>query len=391
MIESDRVDKGSPFVGTLVASIGKVDPNQDLDGAEFHEFPAFVAAVVGGTGHILVTSLDQIDISPFVFFASKWTLSHINIYLVPFVLGGPKGSLAKFAKVLEFQGQAFSTAVEIFEVDSDGTRRVEAASGLQVFIQDQTASEKFMRFQGANEMVELFNSKGCQLLFVADKLIATYLGLEVARSTLSEGFLKLEIGVGRTDRMAKSMLLGSQDAEALLDSTIKVVEKFRLGHSEFHPLARLSLPRWMRMTLVQSPGVIGALEVIPIELEREADWPSQGIWSSEVRNLQVSQDDLMYENFQASFLDDDISFALAVNPDGVEKVVGICSGIVLGAVAKLYEVTQSCLRLGRNVSGSIMVSQDKSRIIAIERLLQLAAFELATATLTSEWKISNPS
>ena len=99
----------------------------------------------------------------------------------------------------------------------------------------------------------------------------------------------------------------------------------------------------------------------------------------------------MFENYKSSFIDDDISFALAIYSDGTERVLGIFSGIVLGAVAKLYEVTQSCIGHGRNISGSIMVSQDKSRIIAIERLVQLAAFEIATAALTSEWKISNPS
>ncbi len=391
MFESDRVDKGSPLLGTLVASIGKVDPDQDLDGAAFHELPTFVAAVVGEAGHILVTSLGQIDISPFVFFASKWTLSRINIYLVPFVLGGKRESLSRFAEVLKFQSRAFRVALEIFEVDSDRTKMVEPASDLEVFVQDRKAGSGFMQLQGADDMVELFSSKGCQVLFVSDTLIATYLGLEVGRCGLSEGSLKLEIGVGRTDRMAKSMLLGSQEPTELLDATIKVVEKFRLGHSEFHPLARLSLPRWMRMTLVQKPEIVGAIEVIPIELDRGADWPSQGIWSSGGRVRGASEDDLMFESYNSSFIDDDISFALAIYSDGTERVLGIFSGIVLGAVAKLYEVTQSCIGHGRNISGSIMVSQDKSRIIAIERLVQLAAFEIATAALTSEWKISNPS
>lgn len=162
MFESDRVDKGSPLLGTLVASIGKVDPNQDLDGATFHELPTFVAAVVGETGHILVTSLSQIDISPFVFFASKWTLGRINIYLVPFVLGSKRESLSKFAGVLKFQGRAFRVALEIFEVDSNRVEMVEPASDLEVLVQDREAGSGFMQLQGADDIVELFKSRGCQ-------------------------------------------------------------------------------------------------------------------------------------------------------------------------------------------------------------------------------------
>lgn len=388
-------DKGSLAARALVSSITKLNPEADISSAEFYEFPSFVVCQLSGCSHILVTSFASVDVSPFISFALKQGSDAAVIYVAPNVLDRKYArSITQILNVLKIQSDGFLIQTKFVHLGrEDNFNLAEHPKGeLLTVVQDEVAASNFMDLPDAQKSIELLRSHDCQIAFIGNVALATFLGLEVARLSCAGSDVMLEIGVGRNDRLAKSMIAGSEDVSDTLSNTISVVKKYRLGNSAFHPLARLSLSRWMRLSVIRDPQLLNVSRLIPIELVRAADWPSEGIWSlNRVNVTESTQDDLLFREFEPSFTDDEMSFALAVHHDDSESVVGFYSEVHLGAVAKLYEVTQSCIDLGRKVMGSILVDQDKSRLISLERLVGNASFSLKTVTLDPNWKSLNPS
>ncbi len=358
---------------------------------EISEFPSFVGCLIGSTAHILVGSLSTADIGPYLAFASRGSAAALNLYIPPSAIGGVAApSFSAVVAALGLQGEGFEIPVEVMTVDREGLNRVVGGTTLQPVIQDESASREFLTHPGAAEAVEIALGNGCEAFFVGDRMYATHLGLEVARSVWVDDHVVLEVGVGRNDRMARSWLTDPRTQAEQLRDVIQTVNRYRLGSSQFHPLARLATARWMRLAIQDDPALISVQGLTPLELVRAGNWPTRGLWSLKTGPEFHDEDLMMYRGFDPSFEEDDFSFAIASDSAGARHVVGISAGVDLGAVAKLYEVARSLADQGRKMDGSILVVQERNRIVPIERLVNLAGFSLRSATLLPTWKIIDP-
>ncbi len=381
-------EKGSLLSGALRSCISKFDSDIQGSTLEISEFPTFVGSVAKGIAHVFVSTLPTADIGAHLAFALKSQAESLVLYLPHVALPGTTSSAAtEVFRVLSLQRQGFGIPVEVFSPADNQLSQVTPGSNLQLVVQEESARSEFLNQDGAEELVELVLGCGCEALFIKERMVATHLGLEVARSKIVDGRLGLEIGVGRNDRMAKSWLSESKSQADQLHETIEVVNRYRLGSSQFHPLAKLSMARWMRLAIQDNPALIGVEGLVPVELVRTGSWPNSGLWSLKASSEPNDEDSSMYQGFDPSFEEDGISFGIGVDADGAESVVGIAASLDLGVVAKLYEVLHAARAAGRQTGGSILVLEERNKIVPIERLVDLASFGIRSATLLPTWKM----
>lgn len=367
--------------------MSRFDSTIDMAGVKILEFPTFSGSVVNGVAHVFIGSLASADIGTHVAFASKSGAGRLVLYMPPALNSETQSyPAAEVSSVLSLQGQGFNIEIEVLSVEANALRPVAASSNLEVLIQDESAMAEFLELEGASEIVELALGCGCEVLFLRNRMIVTHLGLEVARSKDVGGRLELEVGVGRNDRMAKALLSESPEPEEKLAETLDVVNRYRLGFSRFHPLARLSLSRWMRLVIQDDPAIIGMDKLTPVELVREGGWPTGGLWSLKRLSGPEDGEAPMYRGYDSSFEEDGFSFALASDGAGIEYVVGISSAVDLGAAAKLYEVIRAAESSGRKIGGSILVLEERNKIPSIDRMTSLASFRIRSVSLLPAWK-----
>jgi len=91
------------------------------------------------------------------------------------------------------------------------------------------------------------------------------LGLEIARVVVADdGTAALEVGVGRHDREAFTMVHGDLPTRDALALVVAAVRENRRAGAESHPLSRLAQERWVRSVLVQRPDLVGAARLDPV-------------------------------------------------------------------------------------------------------------------------------
>lgn len=94
------------------------------------------------------------------------------------------------------------------------------------------------------------------------------LGLEVARVTLDDdGVPGLEVGVGRHDRLAQSMMHGvgsGGDVAVGLREAVAAVRSHRAPDRGLHPANQLSRERWMRHIICRTPSIVGCETLAPV-------------------------------------------------------------------------------------------------------------------------------
>ncbi len=90
-------------------------------------------------------------------------------------------------------------------------------------------------------------------------------GLEVARVVVDEQGARVEVGVGRHDREAFTMLHGEIPTPEALASVIETVRGFRRVGTTPHPLNRLGAERWLRCRVIADPSLVGATELVAVE------------------------------------------------------------------------------------------------------------------------------
>jgi hypothetical protein len=105
-------------------------------------------------------------------------------------------------------------------------------------------------------------------------LKAEVLGLEVGRVTTDEFGVRLEVGVGRHDRLAQSMMNAHTEPVLALRAAVETVLEHRASNRSPHPANTVSRARWLREHLMSHPELVGValLERIPgtvvVELKR---------------------------------------------------------------------------------------------------------------------------
>lgn len=87
------------------------------------------------------------------------------------------------------------------------------------------------------------------------------LGLEVVRVVDD----RIEVGVGRFDREATSLLGAGLSAVEVLSAAANQVRAHRRPGAGIHPLATLARERWLRCDLMDTPSQVGATDLVPID------------------------------------------------------------------------------------------------------------------------------
>jgi len=91
------------------------------------------------------------------------------------------------------------------------------------------------------------------------------LGLEIACVVVDDTGARLEVGVGRHDREAFSMIHGDLPTAEALARVVEDVRRHRRAGVGHHPLGRLAAERWLRAAVLARPSVVGADELEPVE------------------------------------------------------------------------------------------------------------------------------
>ena len=94
------------------------------------------------------------------------------------------------------------------------------------------------------------------------------LGLEVLRVFDNE----IQVGVGKLDREANSLISRGKPVSDVLSSAVEIVRLSRNSESSLHPLSRLVRERWLRADAVANPREYGMESLILLEplIERKS-------------------------------------------------------------------------------------------------------------------------
>lgn len=90
-------------------------------------------------------------------------------------------------------------------------------------------------------------------------------GLEIARIVDTDDGARIEVGVGRHDREAFTMVHGGLPTADALRSVIGSVDAVRRAESEAHPLRRLAPEGWLRWMVLGHPALVEAVTLVPAE------------------------------------------------------------------------------------------------------------------------------
>ena len=158
--------------------------------------------------------------------------------------------------VLARRATLFDPAPTVWSVDGHALRAVEAVP---------TEDPAEVPAPLAQEFALLLEDAGADVVCEHGVVIGEVLGLEIARVVVADdGTASLEVGVGRHDRDAFTMVHGSLPTREALALVIGTVRENRRAGAESHPLSRLAQERWVRSVLVDRPDLVGAARLEPV-------------------------------------------------------------------------------------------------------------------------------
>lgn len=181
-------------------------------------------------------------------------------------------------------------------------------------------------------------------------LRAEVLGLEVARVIVDpeDGVPRLRVGVGKHDRLAQSMMHGSQtDAVVGLTEAVAAVRAHRRIDAGSHPANQLSRERWFRIALCAEPSRIGAASLAPIE-------------STVVPTLKLATP----------------AMAVGTATDRTPMVVGASAGVDLDAA---LVVADTAAVLGLGAARRVLVVPSGNDLPAVRRVANACGVETVVA------------
>ena len=112
--------------------------------------------------------------------------------------------------------------------------------------------------------VDVLRAAGADPVAERGVLVGEVEGLEVARVVVDDEGAYLEVGVGRHDRHAQSLLHGDRPTDEALARAVEFVASHRREGAEPHPLNRLAPERRLRSRIIRDPGLVGAVELWPV-------------------------------------------------------------------------------------------------------------------------------
>lgn len=116
----------------------------------------------------------------------------------------------------------------------------------------------------ALDLIPLLTDAGVDVTIEHGEIRGEIRGLEIARVVVDHDGARVEVGVGRHDRDAFTMVHGALPTADALRSVIDSVDAVRRVDAEAHPLRRLAPEGWLRWRVVREPGLVGARELASI-------------------------------------------------------------------------------------------------------------------------------
>ena len=217
------------------------------------EFGSAVGLVVDDVAWVLVTGRHERSLGP----ALMWALRN-NAKALKLFSDEKAGDLARIATHFDF-------AIEVFVVDVSGVARVAAPKNVEV-----------LEVSVADEMYgEFIKSAGAEVVREYGVISGEVCGLEVCRVVHGVGAgsgevgeasaSELEIGVGAHDRETFKLLHGQTVTTESLRKVIAEVAARRVVGAQVHPLNQLARERMLRHMVCQSPQLVGAKSLQPVQ------------------------------------------------------------------------------------------------------------------------------
>lgn len=118
----------------------------------------------------------------------------------------------------------------------------------------------------ALDLVGLLHDAGVEIVVEHGEVRGELLGLELARIVVDDqGTARVEVGVGRHDRDAFTLVHGDLPTAEALATVVDSVRRQRHAGGDAHPLNRLAAERRLRAALVDDPARIGLRDLAPAE------------------------------------------------------------------------------------------------------------------------------
>lgn len=118
---------------------------------------------------------------------------------------------------------------------------------------------------GVETLVALIEAAGIDVVVEHGVVTGEWLGLEVARIVDGPDGPRLDVGVGRHDREAFTLMHGEVPRAEALQAVVDAARRHRAPDSEAHPLGRLVPERWLRALLLDQPALAGAGTLAAVE------------------------------------------------------------------------------------------------------------------------------
>ena len=253
--------------------------------------PSFLrgAAVVDGdTGWVLIEDRPHAALGPAMAWAQQAGVTELNL-----LVEHDDGALAR-------RSTAFSNPTIVWRIDG---RSIELATP-QTY--EPPAAPPVDEVAAADVLLEV----GADVVVEHGVVIGEVMGLEVARVVVGEAGPRLEVGVGRHDRMAFAMMHGEMPPLSAIASVVETVRRHRAVGAEAHPLNRLAAAQLIRWHLTEHPSMVGA---------------------DHLRAVDTTEG-------KANVKDAVPAAALGVLPDGTELVVVCSTGIDLDLMPAAADV-----------------------------------------------------
>ena len=126
---------------------------------------------------------------------------------------------------------------------------------------------------------DLLTAAGADPIVEHGRLVGEVNGLEVARVVVDEHGPHVEVGVGRFDREAHTLVSAGKPTEQTLREVVDLVRRYRSDDGDAHPLKLLAASRWLRSRVLHDPSLVSADHLAPLAPTVEAPdlrtpWPA---------------------------------------------------------------------------------------------------------------------
>ncbi len=218
------------------------------DAIDAAPMPDGAAVRVDGSLWVLLDSVR--GLGPAIALAERRAADRFHVMADPTAADG-----SPLAGILARRAGQFVDGPEVWAVDGRRLLHADVA----------TAADRVEPSAEALSLVGLLVDAGVEVTVEHGAIRGEVRGLEIARIVDDGDGARIEVGVGRHDREAFTMVHGNLPTADALRSVIASVDSVRRAEAEAHPLRRLAPEGWLRSLVVARPGIVDAVELAPAE------------------------------------------------------------------------------------------------------------------------------